>query len=242
MDRPGRFGGYLPPGRGTRRDRWAADRACRFLEQQSAAPFFLYLSFIRPHSPYNPLPRYARRYADAEIPGIRRDATNELVKKYWEAVGVRTIPDPNSSPLFVQKVRNNDHDIGVWNVATPEARLCWLLRDYVPTQFWTQWGSEWATGFNTDGADGEAPPPKVRRLMELHRVSRTSMDPDERQAALLEILSSMAENRWIIGTVGVMPQPVIVNAKLRNVPDKLTWVIDYNYGKIGRPTTWFFAP
>ena len=45
------------------------------------------------------------------------------------------------------------------------------------------------------------------------------------------------ENRWIIGTVGVMPQPVIVNAKLRNVPDKLTWTIDYNYGKIGRPTT-----
>ena len=180
-------------------------------------------------------------YANVGSWGIRRDATNELVKKYWEAVGVRTILDPNSSPLFVEKVRNNDHDIGVWNVATPEARLYWLLRDYVPTQFWTQWGSEWAKWFNTDGADGEAPPPKVKRLMDLHRVSRTSMDPAERQAALLEILESMAENRWVIGTVGVMPQPVIVNAKLRNVPDNLTWVIDYNYGKIGRPTTWFYG-
>ena len=48
--------------------RWAADRACRFLEQQSGAPFFLFVSFIRPHSPYNPLPRFARRYADADIP------------------------------------------------------------------------------------------------------------------------------------------------------------------------------
>jgi peptide/nickel transport system substrate-binding protein len=179
-------------------------------------------------------------YANVGSWGIRRDATNELVKKFWEAVGVRTILDPNSSPLFVEKVRNNDHDIGVWNVATPEARLYWLLRDYVPTQFWTQWGSEWAKWFNTAGADGEAPPPKVKRLMDLHRVSRTSMDPEERQEALLEILRSMAENRWVIGTVGVMPQPVIVNAKLRNVPDKVTWVIDYNYGKIGRPTTWFY--
>ena len=206
--------------------RWAADRGCRFLEQQSAAPFFLYLSFIRPHSPYNPLPRYARRYADAEIPGIRRAATNELVKKYWEAVGVRTIPDPNSSPLFVQRsgTMTTTSGYGTWPPPRPGSTGCCATT--CPPSSGPSGGSEWATWFNTDGADGEAPPPKVRRLIELHRVSRTSMDPDERQAALLEILSSMAENRWIIGTVGVMPQPVIVNAKLRNVPDKLTWVID----------------
>ena len=39
--------------------RWVADRTCDFLKKQQSAPFFLYTSFIRPHTPYNPLPRYA---------------------------------------------------------------------------------------------------------------------------------------------------------------------------------------
>jgi len=48
--------------------RWAADRACAFLQEQAKTPFFLFTSFIRPHSPYNPLPRFADLYTDAEIP------------------------------------------------------------------------------------------------------------------------------------------------------------------------------
>ena len=47
--------------------RWVADRTCTFLREQAASPFFLFTSFIRPHSPYNPLSRYAEPYADADI-------------------------------------------------------------------------------------------------------------------------------------------------------------------------------
>ena len=47
--------------------RWAADGACAFLKEQTEQPFFLHVSFIRPHSPYNPLPRFARLYEDADI-------------------------------------------------------------------------------------------------------------------------------------------------------------------------------
>ena len=47
--------------------RWCADRACAFLREQTDSPFFLYASFIRPHSPYNPLPDFAALYEDADI-------------------------------------------------------------------------------------------------------------------------------------------------------------------------------
>ena len=33
-----------------------------------------------------------------------------------------------------------------------------------------------------------------------------------------EILRSQAENLWIIGTVGLIPQPCLVSNKLHNVP------------------------
>jgi arylsulfatase len=58
--------------------RWVADRACAYLRERTEEPFFLYASFIRPHSPYNPLPRFAQMYEDAEIQAPPFD------RKEWE--------------------------------------------------------------------------------------------------------------------------------------------------------------
>jgi arylsulfatase A-like enzyme len=52
--------------------RWMGDTAVRFLETYSRPePFFLKVSFARPHSPYDPPERFMRRYADADLPAAR---------------------------------------------------------------------------------------------------------------------------------------------------------------------------
>mgnify|MGYP003877252995 CR=1 FL=1 len=49
--------------------RWTADVAVSFLETwQRAEPFFLKVSFARPHSPYDPPQRWMDAYQDAPIP------------------------------------------------------------------------------------------------------------------------------------------------------------------------------
>jgi len=49
--------------------RWMGDTAVRFIETYDRPePFFLKVSFARPHSPYDPPERLMRRYADAAIP------------------------------------------------------------------------------------------------------------------------------------------------------------------------------
>jgi arylsulfatase len=49
--------------------RWTADVAVRFLESyQQAAPFFLKVSFARPHSPYDPPQRWMDHYKDTALP------------------------------------------------------------------------------------------------------------------------------------------------------------------------------
>ena len=70
--------------------RWTADVAVRFLEQYNRPePFFLKVSFARPHSPYDPPERWMRRYAEAALPKAvvgawasryapRSDPSNEL--------------------------------------------------------------------------------------------------------------------------------------------------------------------
>ena len=48
---------------------WTGDTAVNFLNQWDARqPFFLKVSFIRPHSPYDPPARFMDPYAQAEIP------------------------------------------------------------------------------------------------------------------------------------------------------------------------------
>ena len=48
--------------------RWVADSSCDFLRSRAREPFFLFSSFVRPHSPYNPLRSYAEAYAKADVP------------------------------------------------------------------------------------------------------------------------------------------------------------------------------
>lgn len=49
--------------------RWTADVACEFLKHyEDPAPFFLKVSFARPHSPYDPPQRWWEHYADADLP------------------------------------------------------------------------------------------------------------------------------------------------------------------------------
>lgn len=52
--------------------RWTADCAVRFLEQYSGKqPFFLKVSFARPHSPYDPPQRWMKRYENADLPAAQ---------------------------------------------------------------------------------------------------------------------------------------------------------------------------
>jgi arylsulfatase A-like enzyme len=51
---------------------WTGESAVRFLNTyQQNKPFFLKVSFIRPHSPYDPPERFMRMYSDAPLPPAR---------------------------------------------------------------------------------------------------------------------------------------------------------------------------
>jgi arylsulfatase A-like enzyme len=71
----------LPPGpRRTKSAREYVDRAIAWLEQHRDVPFFMYLHFFDPHSPYEPFPPYNTMWADP----AKRDEhlrNEEAVKK-----------------------------------------------------------------------------------------------------------------------------------------------------------------
>jgi arylsulfatase A-like enzyme len=51
---------------------WTGETAVRFLrDYRRPEPFFLKVSFIRPHSPYDPPERFMRKYGTADLPAAR---------------------------------------------------------------------------------------------------------------------------------------------------------------------------
>jgi len=62
--------------------RWMGDVAVNFLQEyQDTAPFFLKVSFARPHSPYDPPQRWMDFYKDADIPRPRIGAWAERYRE-----------------------------------------------------------------------------------------------------------------------------------------------------------------
>ena len=78
-----------------------------------------------------------------------------------------------------------------------------------------------AKWYASGGSDGQAPPPLIKRLVEIIDEAKTSSR--NRQVALAkELFKIWADNVWEIGTVGMTPmiQGVLVaNDNLRNVPE-----------------------
>ena len=56
------------------------------------------------------------------------------------------------------------------------------------------------------------------------------------------ILQQLAENLWVIGTVGLAPVPICVAANLRNIPEEQLWGWDCFFGSIFGAPTWYFQP
>ena len=70
---------------------WTGDAAVHFLEDYNRqSPFFLKVSFIRPHSPYDPPERFLRMYEDTDLPSAqvgkwaaRYEARNSGLNDIW---------------------------------------------------------------------------------------------------------------------------------------------------------------
>ena len=147
--------------------------------------------------------------------GVNASDGYELVKKYWDAVGVKTVLDIIDSPLWQERVQASDHDIAGYTVAG----LLWDIDPlwYVPTAPQTYWAPLFGIWNASQGKEGEQPPELIQKLIELQRNMVTTTDDATRLDLGRQILGMHDENVWMIGTVTTPFQPTVVNNNLGNV-------------------------
>ena len=168
----------------------------------------------------------------------------ELIEDDWRDIGVALFTKPSQREVFRNRVYSGNGFMSVWSGiinGVPSADMS--PGEFAPTgQHQLQW-PKWGQYFETTGSAGlEVDMPAVHELAQLNAAWRTAPDGAERERIWLRMLEIHSEQVFSIGTLNGVPQPVVINNQLRNVPEEGIYNWDPGaYFGIYRPDTFWFT-
>ena len=167
----------------------------------------------------------------------------ELIRYHWRDLGIKVFVRSLQRDLLRRRYLNGQTKISISNgldigLATADSNPEELAPVSSVQANWPVWGQF----FETRGRAGEKPPPgEVGTLLALYGRWRTSQTTEERRDIWARMLRLYADQVFSIGIAGEMFQPVVVNRKLRNIPEKglYSWKPTAFFG-VYRPDTFYF--
>jgi len=142
----------------------------------------------------------------------------ELLTQHFEAVGIKTTSKMLEATLMDVTGQNNERKhstiqwvhkplwvSGGWNDHLPEVSA----KGYAP--LWRKW-------YDTNGKEGEVPPPAMQDLMNITR-ERGAYVPYSAEDTKLynDLMSNMSDNMWMLNIVDNVNYVLITNPKMGNV-------------------------
>lgn len=166
----------------------------------------------------------------------------ELIHDTWLNLGLKIFTKPSQREVFRERLYSGEALMSIWtglDNGLPTSNS--PPTDLAPTnQTQPQW-PVWGQFFETGGQTGEAPAlPEVKALVALLGQWRRAADHAKRTEAWQEMLKIHAEQVFSIGTVNSVPQPIVIDARLRNVPDEgiYAWAPGAYFGMYRPDTFW----
>lgn len=174
-----------------------------------------------------------------EFPSWIDSTPYELVKGYWEAIGIKIAIRGISDELFYTRNSAGETEIGAGYSALSPAT--WLRPDTLLGIDYAArpWAPLWAQWFLSEGKSGEEPPAEVKQIYKLWEEMVSTTNRTQRDSLFKKICNIHRENIWLMGLVGEVPRIVIVNNRLRNVPERDTHVEERIFTASAHPEQWF---
>jgi peptide/nickel transport system substrate-binding protein len=150
----------------------------------------------------------------------------ELVAQNWNDVGVKTEVTVETRDVYWPRANANEVMVATWN--TDRGLVPMVEPIYLFPFKETSWmAPAFAKWYMTGGAEGMEPTAEFKAAMDLYDEYKQTTDPVRQVDIGKEIVRISTENVWTIGTVGMVPNPVVVNNCFMNVADKHTadWLI-----------------
>ena len=169
----------------------------------------------------------------------------QLVTDAWRKVGIKLLTKPLQREVLRNRIFAGFTQMSVWSglengIPTQEMSP----RELAPTsQQQLQW-PKWGQYVETKGHAGEAVDMELpKRLQDFDQEWRVTSDRARRAEIWHEMLKIHADQVYTIGLICCVLQPVVVNNRLRNVPEKgvYNWDPGAFFGIYG-PDTFWLAP
>lgn len=180
-----------------------------------------------------------------ETSGESKDENDvlQLIAQHYKGLGIKLVIKPSDRTIMRSRAYAGEAMMTVWSgwdtgIPTPELSPAELAPTRQDTLIWPKWGNY----FETNGKSGEVPDlPAAKELLKLDAAWNGAKSPAERKAAWERMLAIHAEQQFIIGTVSGVMQPIVVNAKLRNVPAQgiFSWDPGAQFGMYRMDEFWF---
>jgi ABC-type transport system substrate-binding protein len=142
----------------------------------------------------------------------------ELLRGYWNEVGVQMQVKSEADSLFTVRVEANQHDAVMYdgNAGLRDALLdpTW----YFPYGGGSYFAVDWATWYTSGGKNGAEPPAYAREQMELYGKVQATIDPQEQRDLFMQVLRIAQEQFYVIGLVLPAVGYNVVQDSLHNVP------------------------
>jgi len=163
-------------------------------------------------------------YVELEGP---KGAILELVKEYWEKVGIKVLLKLEERSFFGKRMQSTEHGVKAWHTINPMMFYAADESIFPATDCiyaWDRW-------INTHGEKGEEPPEYVKNVYKWRDEAREQVPGSKEFIEITQKMGDLAaEKLWGIGTVGMAPQPHIVKNNLRNYPLPIEQVSPYSNG------------
>ncbi len=192
------------------------------------------------------LPDGSRAEITVDTAGESTEETDvlELISDHWKQVGIKMFVRASQRDLFRRRAQSGESQMSVFlgfdnAIATGEMSPQELAPTSAPQLQWPKWGQY----HETKGKAGEPPQmPMVTKQIERYKQWLLAESAEERAAIWHQMLKTYTDQVFTIGTVNNTRHPVVVNAKLQNVPEEgiYTWEPTSFFG-IYRPDTFWFA-
>jgi len=171
------------------------------------------------------------------LEGGFRPQTTELIKEYWEDLGILVAFRVVDHNLWRTRWQGNLLDIMIFpdDVATDVSVLNVMVYGI------QNWAPQWWRYFSSNGEKGEKPPPGIRQLYNIWREMVRTTDEAHRTRLGTELIRSQAENLWGLGTIARMVRPIIVSHRLHNVPEQGLWGYPWRATSLHHPEQFYLA-
>jgi len=170
----------------------------------------------------------------------------ELIRDSWRHIGVQLYSKPAQLTLFRRRVFSGEAmmsiDKGIENgLATASMSPAELAPTAQDQLEWPKWG-EYA---ETKGKSGEPPElPAARQLLQLYTGWLAATEEEDQARIWHQMLQISSDQVFSMGTVAGVLQPVVVSARLRNVPSDgiYNWDPGAQFGIYKPDGFWFAEP